>query len=63
MTLELLELELDDGRKFGSSRISRPKHGRALGGGGACECELAAPREGGQDGGGLVEEDELDELG
>ena len=43
--------------------MSRPKHGFALGGGGAYECELAAPREGGPDGGGLVEEDELDELG
>ena len=62
MTLEQLELELGFGRKFGFSRISPAKHGRALGGGGACECELTAPREGGPDGGGLVEEDELDEL-
>ena len=46
--------------------MSRPKHGFALGGGGAYDCELLAPREGGPaDGfwrGGLLEEDELDEL-
>ena len=42
--------------------MSRPKHGFALGGGGAYERELLAPRDGGPAGGGLLEEDELDEL-